>query len=548
MNIIVKLTRSENLDYYKKDTVEIDIEEYLRGVVPSEIGSAALSAGKAQAIAARTFALNKFQKQGYITDKSEIDQAFRTSRFSLAYSKAHQAVEETAGEVLFYNNKLITNAHYCASNGGRTYSSEEKWGGKRAYLIAQDDPWDIAAGAINKNGHGVGLSQRGAKYAASIGIPYTKILSFYYPGTQIKKNYGGINNMAEVYSNLHFVEFLKKMVGQPYWYGTCVYKCTSSLLRDKTKQYPTHYTSGRMNKYNSHVSENKVAADCVGLGKGYLWTYGGKGVIESIGTSNTYDKKRGNRCPDRGANGMFSYAKSKGLKWGEISTIPEIPGLAVHKDGHVGYYIGNGLVVEAQGFDWGIVITKLNKRPWTHWYEFPGIVYSNVNESVPLPEVVIESIPTATVTTEVGRLNLRAAETKASDVLIRIPNGEKIPIYSRGDVWCKTSYGGKNGYVMSEFLTFSETPLVTPALKVYPNADLQKGSKGSEVEQLQMYLVQLGYDLGAFGPRLDGVDGSYGNATVNAVRAFQKAANLKVDGICNTNTWAAIMAEVQKQC
>ena len=29
--------------------------------------------------------------------------------------------------------------------------------------------------------------------------------------------------MAEKFTNIHFVEFLKKFVGMPYWYGTCIY-------------------------------------------------------------------------------------------------------------------------------------------------------------------------------------------------------------------------------------------------------------------------------------------------------------------------------------
>jgi SpoIID/LytB domain protein len=34
------------------------------------------------------------------------------------------------------------------------------------------------------------MSQTGAKYAASIGVKYDEILGFYYPGTEIRKNYG----------------------------------------------------------------------------------------------------------------------------------------------------------------------------------------------------------------------------------------------------------------------------------------------------------------------------------------------------------------------
>ena len=90
MDILVKLTRQENIAHYGKNEVLLDIEEYLNGVVPSEIGNAALEAAKAQAVAARTFALYRYKANGSISDDSSKDQAFRVSRFSSAYSRAHQ--------------------------------------------------------------------------------------------------------------------------------------------------------------------------------------------------------------------------------------------------------------------------------------------------------------------------------------------------------------------------------------------------------------------------------------------------------------------------
>jgi peptidoglycan hydrolase-like amidase len=47
MNIKVHLTREENINHYNATEIEIDIEEYLKGVVPAEVGNAALEAGKA---------------------------------------------------------------------------------------------------------------------------------------------------------------------------------------------------------------------------------------------------------------------------------------------------------------------------------------------------------------------------------------------------------------------------------------------------------------------------------------------------------------------
>ena len=83
-----------------------------------------------------------------------------------------------------YNDTVI-NSIYTAANGGRTVSAEEQWGSPYPFLIAQDDPWDKAAG-YKKSGTGVGMSQRGAMYAAKQGIDYKTILAFYYPKTVIE--------------------------------------------------------------------------------------------------------------------------------------------------------------------------------------------------------------------------------------------------------------------------------------------------------------------------------------------------------------------------
>lgn len=57
------------------------------------------------------------------------------------------------------------------------------------------------------------------------------------------------------FTNEHFISFCEKMVGQPYWYGTCVYKCTQSILNSKTAQYPSHYGSGRTSRYKEDIAQ-----------------------------------------------------------------------------------------------------------------------------------------------------------------------------------------------------------------------------------------------------------------------------------------------------
>jgi len=180
------------------------------------------------------------------------------------------------------------------------------------------------------------------------------------------------------FTNEHFAAFCLSMLGQPYWYGTVVYKCTESLRSRKAKQYPDHYGSSRTSRYKQDIAAKKVCADCVGGCKGYAWTNGGQGVVESIGTDKDFASKYGaNGCPDKSANGMFSYAKSKGMDWGSMNTLPDVVGIALHKDGHVGYTVGGGYAVEWRGFNYGCVKTKISGRGWTNWYKLPFIDYND---------------------------------------------------------------------------------------------------------------------------------------------------------------------------
>lgn len=181
MNITVKLYNDKNIKFYGSNQIIIDLEEYLVGCVAAEIGNAPLEACKSQAVASRTFALNAIKSKGYITDKSSSDQAFRSERLT-GYPNVIQAVKDTEGEVLYYNDKLAK-AYYSASNGGYMISAKTRWGSDLPYSISGVDKYDNGKG----NGHGVQLSQVGAKNRAKAGFEYKQILNFYYPGTNIHK-------------------------------------------------------------------------------------------------------------------------------------------------------------------------------------------------------------------------------------------------------------------------------------------------------------------------------------------------------------------------
>lgn len=65
---------------------------------------------------------------------------------------------------------------------------------------------------------------------------------------------------------------------------------------------------------------------------------------------------------------------------------------------------------------------------------------------------------------------------------------------------------------------------------------LQYGDKGTDVRELQELLISRGYNLGSWG-----ADGDYGNATVEAVKAFQRDNGLEVDGVCGDLTANALL-------
>lgn len=223
----------------------------------------------------------------------------------------------------------------------------------------------------------------------------------------------------------HFVQFCESMIGQPYWYGTTVSRCTKDKLTSKAKQYPSHYGADRMARYNQDIAAKKVCADCVGGVKGYMWTGGGQGVREAIGTGKSFASSyESNGCPDKSANGMFDWAKSKGAKWGTIDTLPEVPGLALRLDGHVGYYIGNGYAVEWRGFAYGCVKTKVASRNWTHWYELPFIDYAEQEKP---------STDGRTVVVTGDSVNVRAGDSTDYQRLDTAHKGDTFPLVAVAD-------------------------------------------------------------------------------------------------------------------
>lgn len=150
-----------------------------------------------------------------------------------------------------------------------------------------------------------------------------------------------------------------------YVWGTYGTVLSPSSLESKITQYPDE-VGGK----EEFIRENwlgKRTADCVGLIKGYSWY--------DVASQTTILISNG--MPDIGADTMYNNATEKGT----IDTIPEIPGLAVWHEGHIGVYIGNGEVVHAANTNAGVIRTPIGDSGWTHWLKIPYINYIEQEET-----------------------------------------------------------------------------------------------------------------------------------------------------------------------
>lgn len=121
---------------------ELPLEEYLYGVVPSEMpASYPLEALKSQAVCARTYAYEKLQRAGLPEYGAHVDDstAFQVYQNLAEEAQTTQAVKETAGQVLFYGEEPAQTYYYSTSCGYGTDLSV--WQGTQAeaypYLCAQ---------------------------------------------------------------------------------------------------------------------------------------------------------------------------------------------------------------------------------------------------------------------------------------------------------------------------------------------------------------------------------------------------------------------------
>lgn len=261
-----------------------------------------------------------------------------------------------------YSGTRLTEAHMIYTMALSSHSHEEGFVDKLVGCFASDQTDDQLIAAVNTT---FGTSISATEFTnmmAGVREKHIDISGYTDPTTK--------NNLDLVQWAIYAEES-----GWGYVWGTFGQVLDESLFNAKLEQYPE-----QVGRYSDFIESNWMArrtADCVGFIKGYCW----------LDPTNLQIVYATNGAPDISADQMYQNATEKGA----IDTIPEISGLAVWHEGHIGIYIGNGLVIEAKGTRYGVVQTQLSSGSWTHWLKIPYITYV---------EPVVEPIDPTTPSTE----------------------------------------------------------------------------------------------------------------------------------------------------
>lgn len=122
-----------------------------------------------------------------------------------------------------------------------------------------------------------------------------------------------------------------------------------------------------------------------------------------------------------------------------------------------------------------------------------------------------------------------------------------------GDGWVIEASGTINGVIKSKItiskwvewgelkgVDYESSPsdVITDPEEHMTYGTIRKGDKGPVVRLAQDLLIKKGYSLPKYG-----ADGDFGNETLSAVKAFQKANGLTADGVIGAKTWAKLQED-----
>lgn len=213
-----------------------------------------------------------------------------------------------------------------------------------------------------------------------------------------------------------------------YIYGKTHDKWTEAKQAEYKKLYesdPKKYADRKTSAEKGGKWVGHWVTDCSGL---FVWALNQFGIAVPHGSNSIWDR---------------SLAQKGKLPKADIK-----PGTAVFvtkgdNRSHIGLYIGNGYVIEAQGTVTGVVKSKLSNKKWVEWGELRNVDYTR--------ETQIEPAKGTAIVTDT-RVALRYGPSTSARVITRIDEGQTVKLLPEPEGWQRVEYNGKTGYMMNEFL------------------------------------------------------------------------------------------------
>ena len=373
--------------------VHVYMEDYMLGVLPYEMdNSFPLEALKAQAVAARTYALKKMSAQAATYDVVDTtsDQVYNGTPSGNA--RCAQAVQETSNIVGTVNGEYMA-SYYTASNGGQTESVKNAWGsGSYGYLQVKDDPYDL---------------RNGASIAKSV--------TFYHNGTT------SVSALTELLRTEAAM-----LVGADSVQITAINGVT--LAEPKYPEPSRVYKKVLVNLTLSGYGDVTVTLDyfsqveglcslSINVLKNETLT-----VTEAVGGYKLTARRFGHGVgmSQRGAQQMAN----EGFTYDQILEF---------------YYPG---LTRTRYTMTRTLLSSIDGTPDT--------------PSTPDEPIADAKPAVVTLKNPLDSLNLRQQPTTASSILARMPHGTQVNLLGREGEWSRVQYGTLTGYVMTSYLTVQE--------------------------------------------------------------------------------------------
>lgn len=225
-----------------------------------------------------------------------------------------------------------------------------------------------------------------------------------------------------------------------YIWGAHGEKCTPAMRAEWARRAPDQATmiNGTGAKW-----DGMYCWDCSGIFRGLTRELG---TYVSGGATTIFNK----RC----------------VRTGRLATMPDMRGVAVFRAkagsdtqmAHVGFYMGNGIVIHAKGTAYGVVREDISKHAWTHWGAVEYIAYDgDIQEEEEQPMNVLYE---ATVVTKTdANINLWSSSAKTKS-MIKVPKGDTVEVLdaTAPKGWVYARYRGVTGYADDRYLVRKEAP------------------------------------------------------------------------------------------